>query len=747
MRRRHFAFLAFMIMMMTLASVATDAAADAATEPSSSPSSSRAARTGSGATLNSYLADPWAAPGAEVLVRFRAGASDRERAAAHSRAGMLGGRLVSWRGWEAVVAPPGSDLRGAAERYRRDPAVEDAELVLDRRITVIPNDMLLEQWGLHNTGQSIHFSGPGTPDADIDAPEAWDLTRGSLEIIVAVLDTGIDHTLADLSSRLIGGIDLVNGDGLAQDDNGHGTEVGSVIGAIGGNGKAMTGVNWSVRLMPIKVCNASGGCPSSAIIGGIDFAVASGADVINMSFACEEDFSSTWQCPGGPAGSCFSQAEKDAITDAIAAGVVVVEAAGNCGSNIDDSTKAYPCAHDLPGNICAGASDLDDARSLFSNFGTQTVDIGAPGQDIVVLGPTPPGGLFWADGTSFASPMVAGVAALLLSRAELTPEEVHRRLVEEGDAGNNLDAVFDGGRVNAFSAVQDVFLRGLTYATHAPGDVMLLADVTGDGRADLVRGTAGTGFFVAKNNGKKRKFASMNLRSTTSPDTFNGAGDVDGNGLEDIILGGASGLRVLRARNGKGALAPVESWSAAVPGSPALAGDVNGDFLTDVVSFDGAEFDAFLSTGSAFGPIQQGWTSEDPSTFTALVDATGDGRDDLILWNNGGSMTEISVAASSGSLFSASTIWVTSSSEYDFAAAGDFDGDGDGDLAGVDPNTGCIAVFISNGSGYEDPRAWSCPGAASHFLAGLADNSNDGLVDMVIRNTATGAWRLLQAAH
>jgi hypothetical protein len=427
--------------------------------------------------------------------------------------------------------------------------------------------------------------------------------------------------------------------------------------------------------------------------------------------------------------------------------VVVVEAAGNCGSNIDDATTAYPCAHDLMGNVCAGASDPDDQRALFSNFGSNTVDVGAPGDDVVVLGRTPPGGLFWADGTSFASPMVAGVAALLLSRTSLTPEEVHRRLVEEADPGDNLEADFDGGRVNAFNAIRDVFLRGLTYATHAPGTVMLLADVTGDGRADLVRATSGTGIEVAKNNGKKRKFAAMKLRSTTPPDAFTGAGDASGDGKEDIIVGGTTGFRVLRGKNTKGALFPVESWSTEPVGSLALTGDVNGDSRTDVVNFSGGDFDALLSTGASFGPAQQGWSAEPPGTFTALADATGDGRSDLILWNNGGSMTEISVAASTGSQFSASTIWVTSSTEYDFAAAGDFDGDGDEDLAGVDPSSGCVAVFVSDGGSFEDPRTWSCPGTATHYLAGRADRSRDALADLVIRQSTTASWQVLQGAH
>ncbi len=729
------------------ASFAADTAADpaalaAATEGNAFMTAAGA--PGARASINAFVPDPSAPPRGEVLVRFRPDASERERASAHARSGMLGGRRLTRSGWEKALAGPGVDLRRAAERYRQDPAVEHAELVLARRITTAPNDLLGSQWGLHNNGSPL-FGFVPVADADIDAPEAWDLSTGSKFITVAVLDTGIDSTLGDLSSRLVGGRDFVNGDATPQDDNGHGTAVASVIGAIGNNGRGMTGVNWIVGLMPVKVCDQDGFCDPSDILEGIDFAVANGADVINMSFACDENANATWGCPGLPAGFCLSQAEKLTIEDALAAGVVVVEAAGNCGASVDDSTKAYPCAHDLDGNICAGASDLEDLRAPFSNAGAGTVDVGAPGTFIVVTLPTPPGGLLDVHGTSFASPMVAGVAALLLSRSELTPAEVQRRLVEEGDPGDGLEVHFDGGRVNAYEAIREVFLRGLAYATHVSGDVMLLADVTGDGRADLVRGTAGTGFEIAKNNGKKRKFAAMNLRSTTPPDTFAGAGDANADGREDLILGGASGFRVLRSRNTKGALFPVESWSTEPLGTFAMAGDVNGDFMTDVVNFDGTEFDVLLSTGTAFAAVQQGWSSEAPGTFPALADATGDGRADLVFWTSGGSATDIEVAASTGSAFAPSTTWIGNSREYDFAAAGDFDGDGDDDLAGVDASSGCIAVFIAAGGSFEDPRTWNCPGVGSHVLAGFADRSNDALEDLVVHVAATGTWRMLQA--
>jgi subtilisin family serine protease len=694
------------------------------------------------ARLNAFRPAGAAARQGQVLVRFKNGASPRERTAAHARARGSSIYRSPDTGWEAVSLAPGADPQAAVNRYRLNPAVEAAEYALHRTITRIPGDLRKEQWGLHNTGQSVDGFF-GTADADIDAPEAWDLARGSKEIVVAVLDTGIDHSRKDLSGRLVNGFDFVNNDGFAYDDQGHGTAVASVIGAVGGNGKGMVGVAWKVSLMPVKVCDSQGACPAIAIVDGIYFAANNGADVINMSLSCDEHFNQQISnCPGVTTpGDCFLQAERDAVQYALNAGVVMVSAAGNCAGNNDDSSSSFPCAHDLEANICAGASTMDDGLAWFSNFGTQTVDIGAPGELILTLERTPPGGFPLLDGTSFSSPMTAGVAALLISRTPLTPKAVRKRIVEDADTGLNLDSDFEGGRLNAFKAIREVFLEGRVYSTEAPGtDSTLLADVTGDGRADLILARSGTGFDVAKNVGKKRKFRASRPWSATAPAGIVLAADVDGDLLADVILGDPNGFRVLRS--GKSAFLPVESWNGSQAGTFALAGDVDNDARADLVNFTGT-FDVLLSTGSGFGSPQT-WNSETPATFTGLVDATGDGNADLIHWNNTGSATEIKVSVSSGTSFASGVPWVTSD-EFDFAGAADFDGDGDGDLLGVDSSSGCLAVFTSTGSSFAEPRIWTCPGAAGHVLPGAASKRRDGRDDVVIRHTATSSWQLLES--
>ncbi len=704
----------------------------------------------------------------EVLVKLRPSATASQIAALHGRTKAA----VSYRSrltrWQAVRPPQGTDPQSLLRAYRADPSVEAAEFVRARRITKFANDLRRDQWALHNTGRTLSvccsmtacfpcspvradFLVPTTPDADIDAPEAWDLSVGSTNVVVAILDTGVDHTRGDLSARLVGGFDFVNNDSRADDDQGHGTAVASVIGAVGNNDAGMTGAAWRVSLMPFKICDSQGFCDFSAELAAIDEAVASGADVINMSLGCDEHQDPfTGACTASLPGSCFTQAERDALAAAEAAGVTVVSSAGNCGADNDDSTSLYPCAHDIDGLICAGATSFDDSASFFSNFGPVTVDIGAPGELVLGYGISPPGGFFYLDGTSFSAPVVSGVAALLLSRTPLTPAAVRERIVEGGDPGAGTTTSFEGGRLNAFNALRDVFLDGLAYSSEAPGDVNLLADLNGDGRADLIRGTAGTGFQVAFALAKPR-FRTSVAWSGTSPTSVVLAGDVDADGRSDVILGDATaGFQVLRSA-GAAAL-PVEDWSAEVPGTLNAAGDFDGDGLTDIMRHAG-DFEVLLSTGSASGGFAAPdvWSMDTAGDFIAAADVDSDGMDDLVNWANVGSESRIDVGLSNGAAFDASTRWLTAepldpNGTLDLAGTGDFDGDGMEDLLGLDSGSGCLMVLRSTGSDFEDPRAWSCPAGITTILAGRTDTSRDARADVVVHAGAAG-WRMLRSVR
>ncbi len=257
-------------------------------------------------------------------------------------------------------------------------------------IDTLPNDPLFGQlWGLNNTGQTVKSS-TGSADADIDAPEAWSTTTGSSSVVVAVIDSGVDWHHPDLAANIwtnpgescagcasdgidndgngyvddVHGWDFVNNDNDPFDDNGHGTHVAGTIGASGSNGVGIAGVNWNVQIMPLKFIGANGQGTADDAVRAILYATRMGAVASNNSWGGEE----------------FSQALEDAIADADAHGSLFVAAAGNSGKNTD-TTPDYPSGFDLPNVITVGATDQNDVRAWFSNYGKQSVDLAAPGHE------------------------------------------------------------------------------------------------------------------------------------------------------------------------------------------------------------------------------------------------------------------------------------------------------------------------------------------------------------------------------
>ncbi|NIN35491.1 MAG: S8 family serine peptidase, partial [Gammaproteobacteria bacterium] len=304
--------------------------------------------------------------------------------------------------------------------------------------STIPNDFYFDrQWSLRNIG----IIADGTPGADIKAVDAWDITTGSGSVVVAVLDTGIDYDHFDLVGNLWtnsledpnNGIDddlngyiddwrgwdfttcaLFNENGTCGtpkaedndpfDDHGHGTHVAGTVGAAGNNGQGVTGVMWKVQLMPVKVLNANGFGTTADIINGIDYAVANGGIIMNASLG----------------GTGFSQAMSDAISAAHTAGVLFAAAAGNESAN-NDINPHYPASYTLPNVISVAATDQNDMRVAFSNFGVTSVDVAAPGTYIFSTVPVwwegfaGFGTLEFNSGTSVSTPHVAGLAGLLFS--------------------------------------------------------------------------------------------------------------------------------------------------------------------------------------------------------------------------------------------------------------------------------------------------------------------------------------------
>jgi len=324
----------------------------------------------------------------ELLVRYRAGAAASRPERFRRLLGIETERRFSHLRIHQVRLPPGLTVEEALEIYRDDPDVEYAEPNYLRYATArIPDDTeFTKLWGLKNTGQTVNGTG-GTPDADIDGPEAWDLTTGSSGVVIAVLDSGVAHTHPDLADNIwsnsgeiagngidddgngyvddVCGWDFVDNDNDPTDPYGHGTHVAGTIAAMGDNGTGTVGVCWTARIMPLRFLNTFGYGTVADEISAIEYAIANGAKVINASYG----------------SSGFSQPEYDAIEDAGAAGILFVAAAGNTATD-NDASPFYPASYDLANIVSVAATDQDDKRASFSNYGVTSVDVGAPGKNV-----------------------------------------------------------------------------------------------------------------------------------------------------------------------------------------------------------------------------------------------------------------------------------------------------------------------------------------------------------------------------
>lgn len=284
---------------------------------------------------------------------------------------------------------------------RQNPDVEYAEPNYVAYIAVTPNDTYFKwQYALYNSGQEIGASGSprGTAGADIKAPSAWEETKGNEEVVIAVIDTGVDFKHPDLKNKILAsGPDYVNDDDDPTDDNGHGTFVAGIAAAETNNSEGIAGVAWNCKILPIKAMDEEGSGYYSWIIQAIVWAADHDADVINFSLG----------------GDVPAKSLKEAVQYAFEKNIVIAAAAGN-----DSAAVLYPAAYD---DYClaVAATDYKDFRPEWSNFGPE-VDVAAPGERIV--GPVPT--WYWAQeafpyaygsGTSFSTPQVAGLAALIKS--------------------------------------------------------------------------------------------------------------------------------------------------------------------------------------------------------------------------------------------------------------------------------------------------------------------------------------------
>jgi subtilisin family serine protease len=326
-----------------------------------------------------------------------------------------------------LTVPEGTDILTMVAEYQAEPAIAYAELNRIYSLAELPDDTdFWRQWALHNTGQT-----GGRSDADIDAPEAWDIERGKSTVLIAIVDTGVDYNHPDLAGgRMRTDIDrdFVNGDNDAMDDHGHGTFCAGIAAANTNNARGIAGICRNCQILPVKVLNSDGSGTAESVSQGIQYAAQSGARIISMSL--------------GYASNCgCSQTVARTINYAFERGSLLVAAAGN---NSDKQRLSYPAAS--PRVLSVGASDHRDQEADFSNR-SQALDILAPGKNVYSLDRN--ARYRSADGTSAAAPHVAGVAGLVWSaRPALSNTQVWAILYHSAD---NLPAAA-GLAADTFSA-------------------------------------------------------------------------------------------------------------------------------------------------------------------------------------------------------------------------------------------------------------------------------------------------------
>jgi len=487
-------------------------------------------------------------------------------------------------GLALVKLPKNVSVADAVMRFNQSPQILYAQPNYKIRAMVVPNDpRFFEQWALDNTGQT-----GGRGDADIDAPEAWDIANGTADMIVAVMDSGIDYTHPDLADNMwindgevnepgvvdedidyndvdddgngynddIWGYDFVDDDFDPMDEHYHGTHVAGIIGAIGNNTVGIAGVCWSVKMMALRILDPNGEGVTSDAIEAMNYAVAWNVNVINASWG----------------GYQYDQGLYDAIAAARDAGILVVAAAGNDGINM----AAYPARFDLDNIISVMATDHFDNMAFFSNYSIEDVDLGAPGVGILSTTPTEDMQTGWMDeygidieyaydsGTSAAAPHVTGACVLIkVVNPNLTYQQVKKIMLRSVDptlpglcvSGGRLDLFMalkmarQGEVLNTRTAIKyPTIQRAIDNASDgdtlvAASDFWYIETINFRGKAITVRSGSTAGGRNVGDPTPQNTFISA-LFDGGSVVTFNNGEDIDSILLGFSVVDGAEGIYV-----------------------------------------------------------------------------------------------------------------------------------------------------------------------------------------------------------
>jgi subtilisin family serine protease len=347
---------------------------------------------------------------------------------------------------QVLRVPKGETVPSLIAQYQKSGLVEFAEPDYLGHIAATPNDPAYTNhtlWGLDK----------------ISAPAAWDVLTSASNIVVAVLDTGVRYTHEDLASNMwvnpndgSHGWNVIAGTSDPNDDQGHGTSVAGVLGAVGNNGKGVTGVAWKVRIMAYKCFNNFGIGSVSQAIAGMDYAKTNGARIINASW-------------GFPASLALSN-EVYSLRDS---NIIVVAACANSGTNID-LNPTYPASYHFDNIVTVAATTTNDALAAYSGYSATSVHLAAPGDQIYTTWSPNDSYYFTQSGTSFSAPYVSGACALLMAQYPADSyQQIISRLLSSTDPLPSLAGKCrTGGRLNLRKALRTILVATIPATNSGP---------------------------------------------------------------------------------------------------------------------------------------------------------------------------------------------------------------------------------------------------------------------------------------
>ncbi|MCY7347150.1 MAG: S8 family serine peptidase [Pyrinomonadaceae bacterium] len=710
----------------------------------------------------------------ELLVKYKNGTASRAALTVNAELNSVVLEEFPDLGWQRVKVADGVSVEAAAARYAAFADIEAVQPNFYYHLLATPNDTQFNSSGMYGMTK-------------ISAPAAWDLTTGSAAVVVADIDTGLRYTHEDIAANAWtnpgefpgngvdddgnGFIDDVYGYDFFYNDNnpiddagGHGTHTAGTIGAVGNNARGVVGVNWNVKIMAVKIYSPNGADSTSVML-------VNAYNYIRMMKNRGVNIRVTNNSYGGCGEACgYDQATKDALDAMGNAGILNVFAAGNDNRNIETS-PAFPASYTSPSVLAVASSTSTDARSGFSNYGTTSVDVAAPGSSVLSTYNSSDAGYATLSGTSMATPHVAGAAALLSAyNPNLSAASLKATLMNTVDPLTQWTAfVKTGGRINVDRALRNqticnfslaqtsIFLPGTTGGNFTVNvssptncDYSATSNVSWitvtSGNPGSGSGTVG---FTVQNNpiadlqrigiiriGDQTYTVTQGTNFTVS----NAVLDFDGDGRTDFsAIQNVSGGMIWHNRQSLNGYRPFNfglfSDDIAVPN------DYDGDGRTDIAVWrtTNGTFYAFRSGNNTVQTLQFGQTGDNP---LVSQDFDGDGKDDFAVTR----------------VVNGNLVWYVSGSTVGFRAVqfgiaadkplrGDFDGDGKADYAVYRPANSSPANTFFVKKSFNNEEIGVTFGNSATDKPTPSDFDGDGKTDIAVWRTTNGVWYYLKSSN